>query len=293
MCTKQEVDTARNFAALPGRQKRSFLCAVGVFLISSLFTAVQADKTSLPTPISLSHNKMSETLLNDVYFARDEFVSPKQQFSIARGGAARGKATEREKSGRLLAAFQWYMKSCTENPLLTKGITAGLIAALGDFIAQKLETRRNDPTTNNILSLERMTTFFAVNFLFTTPFVHYWYHILANAGNWVQERYGTPRWGKLLTQISLDQSVGVLIFFPLYLVFYYLLETIIQLHQMPSIEHALSKCQQHAVPVILMQYRLFPIANLINFAFVPEPLRVLFSNTVSLFWNIYLCSVVA
>jgi hypothetical protein len=62
---------------------------------------------------------------------------------------------------------------------------------------------------------------------------------------------------------------------------------------MPSIEHALSKCQQHAVPVILMQYRLFPIANLINFAFVPEPLRVLFSNTVSLFWNIYLCSVVA
>lgn len=39
-------------------------------------------------------------------------------------------------------------------------------------------------------------------------------------------------------------------------------------------------------------WKLWPIANLINFAFVPANLRVLFMNFVGLGWNIYLSAAV-
>lgn len=35
-------------------------------------------------------------------------------------------------------------------------------------------------------------------------------------------------------------------------------------------------------------YKLWPLANAINFSLVPLKLRVLFANVVSVFWNMYL-----
>lgn len=39
-------------------------------------------------------------------------------------------------------------------------------------------------------------------------------------------------------------------------------------------------------------WRVWPIANLINFAFVPANLRVLFMNIVGIGWNIFLSAAV-
>lgn len=39
-------------------------------------------------------------------------------------------------------------------------------------------------------------------------------------------------------------------------------------------------------------WRVWPVANLINFAFVPANLRVLFMNVIGLGWNIYLSTAV-
>ncbi|KAL3924582.1 MAG: hypothetical protein SGARI_006007, partial [Bacillariaceae sp.] len=266
-----------------------------MFLVAILTTAVQADKTSLSAPTGLTRKRRSPAFAKKVDVLSNINVLDSQnpktcepKALVARGGATR-KATKTNESGPLQNTFQWYMKSCTEKPLLTKGTTAGLIAALGDFIAQQLEARHSDSA--NGLNFPRMATFFLVNFVFTGPFVHNWYQLVADVGNWVQTRYNTSQWVKLLVQISMDQSIGVALFFPLYLFFYEMMDTLVRLQQVPQFSQALSKCQQHVAHVILMQYRLFPVANLINFAFVPEPLRVLFSNTVSLFWNIYLCSV--
>lgn len=43
---------------------------------------------------------------------------------------------------------------------------------------------------------------------------------------------------------------------------------------------------------LLTCWKVWPVANLINFAFVPPPLRVLFMNIVGLGWNIYLAGAV-
>lgn len=53
------------------------------------------------------------------------------------------------------------------------------------------------------------------------------------------------------------------------------------------------KLKDELANVFLTQYYIWPITNWCNFAYVPENLRVLFSNIVSVFWNAYLCSKLA
>jgi protein Mpv17 len=214
-------------------------------------------------------------------------------FPVVKGGGTKA-TTELSKNSpnSSQAAFHWYVKSCTEKPLITKGLTCGVIASLGDLIAQRLESQKN--ISDNVwLNLSRLATFFVCNAVFTGPFVHYWYQAVADTGNWVQRRFRLAKWKTIVFQVAMDQSVGVLLFFPLYLVFYDMFDALIRLNQVPSLRLAVDKCTRHLTQVILMQYRVFPITNSINFAFVPQELRVLFSNSVSLFWNIYLCSIVA
>jgi hypothetical protein len=172
-----------------------------------------------------------------------------------------------------------------------------MIAGLGDIIAQKLESRTGTATGGlNVFNGRRVFTFFLCNASFTGPFVHYWYRLIGAIGHKMQERYdGIPKWYQVLMQVMIDQTVGVLVFFPLYLFLYDVLDSIIQQrHQYLSsptlFTDAYNKMIQNIYHVVLMQYRIFPISNTVNFAVVPEQLRVLFSNTVSLFWNIYLCS---
>jgi hypothetical protein len=61
----------------------------------------------------------------------------------------------------------------------------------------------------------------------------------------------------------------------------------------PDLLTAMRVCRADLAAVLLAQYKVWPAVNWINFTYVPEPLRVLFSTVVALFWNIYLTSKVA
>lgn len=186
----------------------------------------------------------------------------------------------------LKAAYHWYLKSCTEKPFLAKGLTSGTIAALGDVIAQKIEK-------STAFSPKRVATFFFCNLLFTGPFIHMWYTFLNMVGNKMDDKFGTvTRLQKTVTQVLLDQSLGTFVFFPLYIYAYEIFDATIRWHRLPMWSKATEKCQKYLWGIIMTQYRVFPISNMINFGLVPYEMRVLFTSTVSLFWNIYLCSVV-
>jgi len=184
--------------------------------------------------------------------------------------------------------YEWYMDACTEKPFVAKGLTSATIAALGDVIAQSMEG-----TASNGFSPKRVATFFFCNLLFTGPFIHLWYTFLNVVGDKMKERFGSVSKLKMtLTQVFLDQTLGTFVFFPLYIYVYDVFDSVIRLHQLPSWSRATEKCRQHVWGIILTQYRVFPLSNMINFGLVPYEMRVLFTSTVSLFWNIYLCSVV-
>mmetsp|Transcript_24160 Transcript_24160/g.57121 ORF Transcript_24160/g.57121 Transcript_24160/m.57121 type:complete len:338 (-) Transcript_24160:48-1061(-) len=230
--------------------------------------------------------------------------------------------TQQQSTSTSTSVFERYLRSCEERPFLTKGVTAGCIAAMGDIMAQYLEyslssSSMSSSSSNvsigdgdsfgiiskttimmffsNMLNVRRVTTFFLCGALFSGPFVHIWYGYVAQFGRSLKTKFG-PNFTTLqevLSQLLLDQTVGVVLFFPLYLIVYDMIENVVIYGQFPSFEQALTRCHIYIRQVITMQYRIFPLASLINFSFVPEQLRVLFSNSVSLFWNIYLCSLVA
>ena len=195
------------------------------------------------------------------------------------------KTTTREIS-KTKAVYEWYMDACTNTPLRAKGLTSAVIAALGDIIAQNIEGTQS-------FSPKRVATFFFCNLLFTGPFIHMWYTFLNIVGDKMTERFGNVSKLKMtVTQVFLDQTLGTFVFFPLYVYVYDMFDSVIRLNRLPSLSAATEKCRKHVWGIILTQYRVFPFSNMINFGLVPYEMRVLFTSTVSLFWNIYLCSVV-
>ena len=56
---------------------------------------------------------------------------------------------------------------------------------------------------------------------------------------------------------------------------------------------AKTKMMKEIADVFLMQYYVWPGLNFLNFSVVPENLRVLYSNIISVFWNAYLCTRIA
>lgn len=63
--------------------------------------------------------------------------------------------------------------------------------------------------------------------------------------------------------------------------------------KVPDLVVAHTKCKQEILNVFVTQFYIWPVANWVNFVYVPENLRVLFSNIISVFWNAYLCSKLA
>jgi hypothetical protein len=142
------------------------------------------------------------------------------------------------------------------------------------------------------LNPRRIGAFFLCNALFTAPFVHLWYIFLNIVGQKTEKRYNISKLKNTILQVGIDQTLGVLIFFPLYIYVYDIFDSILTSYCLPSWNDATEKCMKHVWGIILTQYRVFPISNMINFGVVPFELRVLWTSAVSLFWNIYLCSVV-
>lgn len=61
----------------------------------------------------------------------------------------------------------------------------------------------------------------------------------------------------------------------------------------PFLQNASAKLTKLFVPVMLAQYRVWPLVSYVNFNHVPAALHVLVVNLVGLFWNIFLCTQMA
>jgi hypothetical protein len=74
---------------------------------------------------------------------------------------------------------------------------------------------------------------------------------------------------------------------------YHIMHCTVLLLVAPDLRAALTVCRAELPAILLTQYKVWPAVNWINFTYVPEPLRVLVSGVVALFWNIYLTAKVA
>jgi Mpv17 / PMP22 family len=56
---------------------------------------------------------------------------------------------------------------------------------------------------------------------------------------------------------------------------------------------AQEKCIGSLGPVVMANWRVWPVINYINFRLIPRSLRVLFMNVASVAWNAFFCTVMA
>lgn len=126
-------------------------------------------------------------------------------------------------SARLLGSYQ---SLCARRPLLTKAISAAVIGGVGDLLAQILERVSLFTFT---IQWYRLAVFVMTEFLFDGPFLHFWYEFIYKIGQWFETKFGlSPRSRlKTLFQISVDQTLGVAIYYPAYFYAYEIVESLL------------------------------------------------------------------
>lgn len=193
--------------------------------------------------------------------------------------------------GLVTRSYSAYIKQIRERPLRTQSLTAAFISLVGDVLSQILESKMGVGGAPFALNFTRLGAFTVAGAIFTGVFVHVFYERLWEMGRW-QERRGIPKVLQILSQNIVDQTIGVALFFPAYFYVYEYAEALVGLRA-PSIAAATAKMQSEMISVLVAQYRVWPLANLINFWLIPEHLRVAVSNIIAVFWNAYLCAKVA
>lgn len=115
-----------------------------------------------------------------------------------------------------------YESLLSSSPLLTKSITAGFITAFGDVLSQLLEAHL--APSKIPFSLVRLGAFLLAGTFFIGPFMTYWFEVLWSIG-----RRLPKSWSKrsvTLTQVLVDQTAGVALFFPAFFFCYELCESL-------------------------------------------------------------------
>jgi len=190
-------------------------------------------------------------------------------------------------------AYASYMNWLEEKPLSANSITAGAISALGDILAQWIEARVSG-SAGYKLNFIRLAAFAISGMIFVGPYLHAFYSGLWALGGQLERRYNASKGLKILLQVIIDQTVGVIVFFPLYYYVYEYAEAMVALRNLgPVAARATSKIQSEIISVLMTNWAVWIPAQIITFSFIPEHLRVIVVNVVSVFWNAYLCTRVA
>ena len=175
----------------------------------------------------------------------------------------------------LTAAYKVYSTQLEQNPIITKSVTSGVIFALSDYLAQRIERKdKNDP-----LNWKRITAGTLVGLLYFGPAAHYWYEMIF----------------KLLPGTSLISTLqkafwGQAIFGPTFTCIFF--GTSLLQAGTFSLGNWWSKIVSDLPGAWLAGAGYWPLVDFISYSVVPVKWIPLFVNLCSLVWTVYL-SIVA
>ncbi|XP_071849288.1 peroxisomal membrane protein 2-like [Apostichopus japonicus] len=162
-----------------------------------------------------------------------------------------------------------YLKLLKERPLLTKSVSSGVIAAVGDIIAQKIVLRDSSPLT------VRQTGAFAIlGLCYSGPLAHYFY-------SWLDQFIPKDVSYYAIKRIIADRFV---IAPPYLLVFFYLLGLLEGIGHTASVD----KIRTTFWTALKMNWKIWTVLQFINLNYVPIQFRVLFQSCIAFVWTICL-----
>jgi len=208
------------------------------------------------------------------------------------------------RSAEPMTVWDKYQQWCQRRPLVTKALTAAILAVLGDLVVQYLRTRdkRGELAKLSVEALQKLrpslghglfplhqplqTAAFALHGLLLAPLGHAWYTLLEK----VLGRSGGA------VGLMLRGVLDRLVYDPLQL-----MATLLILGNLvgPSPGAVLAGLagRSGATDVfwvsLVANWRVWLPAQLLNYALVPPHLRVLFGNAVSICWNMTLAARIA
>ncbi|CCM02191.1 uncharacterized protein FIBRA_04270 [Fibroporia radiculosa] len=179
-----------------------------------------------------------------------------------------------------------YQQSFEHHPYGTLAITNGALNALGDIIAQMTEKFSGPQRRHWQYDVLRTFRFFAFG-VGMGPLIGRW--------NFFLERHFPLRFQssalasntERVSMRALSKRVGAdqLIMAPIGLSIFIGSMGIMEGRDGPHIQR---KYTDLLVPVLITNWKVWPIAQLINFRYMPLPYRVPFQSTCGIFWTLYL-----
>ena len=125
-----------------------------------------------------------------------------------------------EKISGLISLQRWYEKYhelSKRCPYPTKAVSASVVVALGSILSQWVEAKSaNVPL---VMNWHMVRAFALTGLVFEGPYLHWWYEQLFRLGRFLDSG-GIPSRARTLAQILVDETIGVMLFFPSYFVAY-------------------------------------------------------------------------
>lgn len=168
-------------------------------------------------------------------------------------------------------AWSAYNDALESNPLLVKSVTASVILGAADLAGQKLEGNKSE------IDLARTVRFAFFGLILQAPWNHFYYLALDGALPPSEEPWTVVT----LEKTIIDQFLQAPIFTVLIFAFLGALEG-------KNAESIKRQLDEDYKDTMVANWKLWVPATVVNLAFVPPMLRVLYLNCVFFFWSIFL-----
>jgi hypothetical protein len=119
----------------------------------------------------------------------------------------------------LHSCYTRYLHLCENRPFLTNSIAAGVLAGVGDMIAQSLQAGSVAAGISSFKWL-RWRSFMLTGLFFEGPWMTFWYKCLKRLGLWMETKFQSGPRQQVLGQVLTGQTIGVAIFYPAFFVAY-------------------------------------------------------------------------
>lgn len=166
----------------------------------------------------------------------------------------------------IVNALRQYSALLESAPLATKSLSACFLVFLSDFIAQALNDAPPD--------FPSFIRYALYGLFIAGPQGHYWYQTLEHMVTF-QGPTG------VLVKVICDQLLYAP---PTTALFFFIMKTT----DGESLRKATDFVRANFLPTMFLAWRVWPFVSIVNFAFVPAGLRVVFTSGVSVFWVAYL-----
>ncbi|DBB08125.1 hypothetical protein WJX82_004659 [Trebouxia sp. C0006] len=166
-------------------------------------------------------------------------------------------------------AWARYLRQLEREPLKTKAITSGSLAALSDITAQKL-------VSNAPLNWRRTIAMALFGLIWSGPSNHYWQKFTN------QLFKGKKDAASVVQKVLIDNLVYSPVFNLLVMAY---IATVVEGRSMSFVQ---TKLQRDFPSLQLDSWKLWPLVSLINYKYVPLKLRVLVMQAIAFFWQTFL-----